>query len=304
MLHGENALCCDAHYAAGIAATNSYGGRQNLKVDTRRSQKRSRMFTKRFFTSGGLTRFQENMSRNLCHVSVNSEAACWVTLSAALSGTEDAALDHLLLLGVENLYDNPAEFDGKQSGVSALPVEFKGLRDIFFTYFIRRLPVMLRGTTLSWSRAKSPAKQEIVDICDHCIQSYAQHFQATSSDFTSRWREGYRRDFGWTRWWVSISRRDEYYYDLEIVESFLHDSLEAMLELRYPEFLRLKSQNMQGEYGKQFERWKHYHAWLRVNRHVFIDKLADHLQLAYPIYSTDIWSAQPERSGDASRPRT
>ncbi len=261
------------------------------------------MFTKRFFTSRSLTRFQENMSRNLCHLSVNSESVCWWTLSAALSGTEDAELDHLLLLVIDNLYDNPAEFDGIQPDPSALPVEFKGLRDIFFTYFIRRLPVMLRGTTLSGSRAKCPAKLEIADICEYCIQSYAQHFQTTCSDFTSRWREGYRRGLGWTRWWVSISARDQYYYDLETVESFLHDSLEATFELRYPEFLRLKSQSMQGEYGKQLERWRRYHAWFRANRHVFIDKLADHLQLAYPIYSADVWSAQPERSRDVRKPR-
>jgi len=261
------------------------------------------MFTKRFFRSEGLTQFQENMSRNLCHASVNSESACWATLSAALTGTEDASLDRMLLLGIENLYDNPTDFNGKLSATSMLPIEFKGLRDIFFTYFTCRLPVMLRGTTLSWSRPKSPAKEEIVAICEHCIQSYAQSFQAMASDFTSRWREGYHRGFGWTRWWIPMSTRDKYYYDLDIVESFLRDSLEAMLELRYPEFLRLKSQNMQREHAEQRDRGIRYHLWLKVNRHMFIDKLADHLQLAYPIYSADIWSAQPERAGDAAKPR-
>jgi hypothetical protein len=26
ILHGENAVCCDAHYAAGIAVVTDYGG--------------------------------------------------------------------------------------------------------------------------------------------------------------------------------------------------------------------------------------------------------------------------------------
>lgn len=266
------------------------------------SEKRSLMFTRRFFHPEALTRFQENMSRNVCHASVNSESVCWATLSAALTGTEHAAIDHILLSGVETLYDNPADFNAKLSAASPLPTEFKGLRDIFFTYFTRRLPLMLRGTTLSWSRPKCPTKGEIVTICEHCIQSYAHNFQAAASDFISRWREGYRRGFEWTRWWIPISTRDERYYDLEIVESFLGECLAAMLELRYPEFLRLQSENIQGEHAEQFGRWKRYRAWFRVNRHVFIDKLADHLQLAYPIYSANAWSAQRECAGAAAKP--
>jgi hypothetical protein len=87
------------------------------------------------------------------------------------------------------------------------------------------------------------------------------------------------------------------------VESHLPASLELWLELQYPEFLRLKSESMRGKHAEQLERWERYRTWLRASRHVFIDKLADHLQLAYPIYSADVWGAQPGRAGGAAKPR-
>jgi hypothetical protein len=174
------------------------------------------MFRKGLFRSEGFTRFQENMSRNLCHVSVNSESVCWATRSAALTGAECAALNEMLISRLDYLYNNPTEFNALFPATRTLPTEFKGLRDLFFTYFIRRLPVMLRGTRLTWSKPQSPSKQELFAICEHCIQSYAQSFQATPSDFTSRWREGYRDGFGWSRWWIPTSTRDEFYYDFEI----------------------------------------------------------------------------------------
>jgi hypothetical protein len=235
------------------------------------------------------------MSRNVCHASANSESICWTTLNAALSGAEDGALDRVIRTSIVNLYDSPAEFDAKQPAVRVMPVEFKGLRDVFFTYFIQRVPIMLCGTIVPWLRPKAVTKPEIADICQCCIQSYAQRFQATSTDFSSHWREDCRRAVGWTRWWVSAAARDAHYYDLRIVEHCLQDSLDAMLALRYPDILRARSERMQGEYEKHLERWACFQAWLRANGHVFIDKLAEHLQVALPLFSATIGSRGPDR---------
>lgn len=261
------------------------------------------MFRKRFFHPEGFTRFQENMSRNLCHVSVNSESACWATLSAALTGAERSTLNDMLASRLDYLYNDPGEFNALFPATSTLPPEFNGLRDLFFTYFIRRLPVMLRGTRLTWSRPQSPSKGEISAVCEHCIKSYAERFQAMPSDFISRWREGYRKGIGWSRWWIPTSMRDSFYYDFDVVEGYLPGSVELWLETQFPGFLRLKSASMEEKHAEQLERWGHHRAWLRANRHVFIDKLADHLHLAYPIYSADSWGAQPRRAGDAAKPR-
>jgi len=218
-------------------------------------------------------------------------------------GAECVELNEILMSRLDYLYNDPAGFDAYFPATSTLPIEFKGLRDLFFTYFISRLPVMLRGTRLTWSRPQSPSKQEIFATCEHCIESYAHRFQATPSDFTSRWRKGYRDGFRWSRWWIPMSRRDQFYYDFAILESYLPGCIDAWLELQYPEFLRLKSESMKGKHAEQLERWEHYRTWLKANRHVFIDKLADHLELAYPIYSADVWRGQLGRAGDAAKPR-
>jgi len=249
------------------------------------------MFNKHFFTSEGLIKFSENFSKNLCHVTVNSESLCWITLYAALSDQNEVAINYLLRLGIKHLYDSPAEFDSIISSKSKLPIEFTGLRDIFFTYYISRVPLMLSGTKLSWKRPNSPAKDEIISICEYCIKVYADSFQVTPHIFISSWQKNYRQGLTRTRWWVPISIRDEYYYNIESIENILYESLMAMLELRYPEFLRIKSNNMQKDHTIQLERWKSFKSWLRLNQHVFIDKLGEHLEFAYPVYSAKVWKA-------------
>lgn len=242
-----------------------------------------------FFSEKGLQRFKVNMANNVCHISANSESACWLTLSAVLSGAKDSAINRLFIICVENLYKNPAIFDEKYTHTEQLPLEFKGLRDLFFIYFIRRIPIMLKGTQLSWHHPKSPSKSEIVEICDYCIDQYAQDWQTTNTNLISRFRECYEVGFKWTGALHSRHSKDQFYYDTDILENFMLESLEAFLDLKYPTSIRNKSDQMQRTYEHQINRFQHYLVWFRANKHVFIDRLADHLQIAYPIYKSDVW---------------
>ncbi|MBN2226423.1 MAG: hypothetical protein JW763_03575 [candidate division Zixibacteria bacterium] len=229
------------------------------------------------------------MARNVCHVSVNSETVSWLALSSILSGSQIEEIDQLLLKGIECLYDTPSSFNSEFSDSEPLHIEFHGLRDVFFTYFSNRLPMMLLGTTVPWQRRKSPLKREINYICDQCIFRYKREFQTSSEDITSQWRSGYKMSFKWTRFWISNRKRDAYYYDTKIIENFISESIDAFLELKYPEVLRCKSEYMQQTFEINYNRFENYLKWFKINRHVFIDKLANHLQLAYPIYSADVW---------------
>jgi hypothetical protein len=230
------------------------------------------------------------MANNVSNASDNSAYTTWVLFKKGWTRTGEEELAELLSFAAEKFYEAPQEFISafrdRLPQYAHPPIEFKGLNCIFFTYFIRRLPIMLSGTKLTWHSPKSPCKKEVAVICEACIDSFVQrHKGLPVSEYIASWREGYQEAFRLTGFLVSEESRDEFYYDATIIENFLDECLEALMALRFPDFILAKSPNKRREYETQIHQAQQVRQFLISYCHVFIDRLAEHLVMAYPIFT-------------------